>query len=1241
MLRYVLVFVIGLAVVPAGAPAQEAPTGKEWENHELVGLNRERPHATLMPCADAAQALRTPRKESPYCRLLNGDWAFRWAPNPEGRPTGFQAPGYDVSGWKTIDVPSNWEMRGYGTPIYTNIRYPFAVQWPRVTAEPPRHFTAYDERNPVGAYRRNFSVPGDWAGRPVYLCFDGVSSFFYLWINGRYVGFSKDSRTPAEFNVTPYLQAGANTLAVEVYRWCDGSYLEDQDFWRLSGIFRDVYLWAPPAVHMRDFEVQTLLDDACRDARLVVQGELQRAPGAPAGAVKVLARLLDDRGAAVGEVAGAPQAPAGAETFRLELPVTAPRLWSAEQPNRYTLVLTLQDAAGATLEALAERIGFRRVELKDGNLLVNGKRIMVKGVNRHEHDPEQGQHVSREGMLNDIRLMKQGNINTVRTAHYPNVPEWYDLCDEYGLYVIDEANVESHGMGYGKESLAHVPSWAAAHLDRTIRMVERDKNHPCIIVWSLGNEAGNGVNFEKTYDWIKQRDASRPVQYERAGHARNTDIFCPMYMSIGEMLSYASKPQTRPLIQCEYMHAMGNSEGNFADYWDAFNKTPYLQGGCIWDWVNQGIRRPVPQTYAVADRSPGKLTGKVRGRRVEGQGVQGTVEFPDAPALNLTTALTIEAVIQGRCEGAFAPIVSKGDHQYELRLDNKGLVFVLWTGAWSDLSAGVAAGFADKPVGVAATFDGQAMRLFVNGQQVAEKPLATPLQPSAFPVNIGRNSEERDRVSSLVVQTVRIWNRALPPAALAQAARERDGLVLDVDLRELRQEPRSAGAPEWYWAYGGDFGDQPNDDNFCCNGLIQADRTPQPHYWEVKKCYQNVAVTPVAPAEGRVRIENRYCFTALDAFEATWKLEENGIGLQQGTLGRLAIAPGAAQDVTVPLKVVRPKPGAEYFLTLTFALPAGTPWAPQGHVVAWEQVPVPLTVPPAVAPAVDTLPALKVTEDAAGWRFTARDVVVRIGKASGALEGWSVKGRELLAGPLTPNYWRAPTDNDRGNGFGGRHGVWRAAGAQRKVTQATLADANPRAARVTVAYTLPAGESRGEIAYTVYGDGRIAIEHALLPAGKLPDVPRVGLQLEVVADLAQARWFGRGPHENYWDRKSGAAVGLYEAPADSLWYGYTEPSETGQRTDVRWVSFTDKRGLGFRAVGEPVLEFSAWPFKQAELESRKHPYEIQPSGALTVNLDFRQMGVGGDDSWGAQVHSQYRLPANREYRHRLVLEPVL
>ena len=565
-----------------------------WADETRLHEGTEPPAATMVVFGDLTSASKRTREHSPFVASLNGTWNFRQVSHPLKQPAvgEFWRSDFDDTAWGTIPVPANVELEGHGIPIYTNIQYPWKANTPPDIA---------GDYNPVSSYRRTFTVPAGWAGREVFLTFDGVESFFTVWLNGEKLGFSKDSRTPATFLLTPRLKAGENVLAVEVIRWCDGSYLEDQDFWRLSGIFRDVYLWSTPSVHLRDFEVGTTPVRGTDRWSFTLKGELRNysARAAEAG-VKVSLRDPAGREVASGEVVRGPLAGGATRAVEIAREVAAPQLWSAEIPALYTLTIETTDAAGRTTEVIPWRVGFRTAEVRDGHFLVNGMPVLMRGVNRHEHDPDLGHVMTREMMIRDIVLMKQNNINAVRTCHYPNVPEWYDLCDEYGLYLIDEANIESHGMGYDEDTLARVDSWGPAHLDRTVRMVERDKNHASIVTWSLGNEAGFGDNFRKTYAWVKQRDPSRPVQYENPQNAETSDIVCPMYPSPESVERYADLPREKPLIMCEYSHAMGNSNGDIWAYWrPIYAGARHLQGGFIWDWVDQGLRTPVPASRTI------------------------------------------------------------------------------------------------------------------------------------------------------------------------------------------------------------------------------------------------------------------------------------------------------------------------------------------------------------------------------------------------------------------------------------------------------------------------------------------------------------------------------------------------------------------------------------------------------------------------------------------------------------------
>ena len=570
-----------LVIIPAAA--QQRP---EWQSQYAVGLNKLNPHAYVWPYATAADVQKGAYEESPYYMSLNGKWKFHWVKNPDTRPKDFYKPSFYTGGWADINVPGNWERQGYGTAIYVNETYEFDDKMFNFKKNPP---LVPSEENEVGSYRRTFTIPAGWEGRRVILCCEGVISFYYVWVNGEFLGYNQDSKTPAEWDITDKLKKGENTIALEVYRWSAGAYLECQDMWRLSGIERDVYLYSTPKQYISDYKVTSILEkNTYKDGVFELDVTVE---GAAAGIATVAYELQNEAGKTVlnGSQPVKSRGLSNLITFD-EKRIPDVEKWSAEHPNLYTLILELKDANGKVTEVTGTKVGFRTSEIKDGRFCINGVPVLVKGVNRHEHS-QLGRTVSKELMEEDIKLMKQHNINTVRNSHYPAHPYWYQLCDRYGLYMIDEANIESHGMGYGPASLAKDSTWLTAHMDRTHRMYERSKNHPAIVIWSLGNEAGNGINFERTYDWLKSVEKNRPVQYERAEENYNTDIYCRMYRSVDVIKEYvARKDIYRPFILCEYLHAMGNSCGGMKEYWDVFENEPMAQGGCIWDWVDQSFR---------------------------------------------------------------------------------------------------------------------------------------------------------------------------------------------------------------------------------------------------------------------------------------------------------------------------------------------------------------------------------------------------------------------------------------------------------------------------------------------------------------------------------------------------------------------------------------------------------------------------------------------------------------------------
>jgi beta-galactosidase len=1239
------------AVLLSGAlNAPSAQPLQDWENPRLTGVNHEKPHASMVICPDATTAWKiqfvhnSERVKSPFYRSLNGQWKYHYSSNQLARVPDFWRPEFNDRPWTTIPVPSNVEKHGYGIPIYVNIPYPWRKPWTPPFVPPD------DPNNTVNSYRRTFTVPRDWAGRRVLLTFDGVNSFFYLWVNGQKVGLGKDARTPVEFDITKSLKPGENLLAVENFRWCDGSYLEDQDFWRMSGIFRDVYLWSPPNVHIRDFEVKTDLDAQYRDAELKVTLKITNS-SANARALSLDPVLFDPDGREVRVFDGSQKtfAEPGKETDALlYAKLSVPLKWTAETPHLYRLLVALKDNMGKTLEVIPVNVGFRKVEIKDGNVLVNGQRILVKGVNRHEVDPDRGQAVTVEGMVKDILVMKQHNINTDRTCHYPNQPAWYDLCDRYGLYLIDEANIESHGMGYGRESLAKDPTWLDAHMDRTVRMVERDKNHPSVIIWSLGNEAGNGTNFYATYDWIKQRDTSRPVHYERAGLERNTDIYCPMYASPKHLSDYAAKTQTRPLIQCEYSHAMGNSSGNMWLYWDQIYSKPHLQGGCIWDWVDQAQREPVPPRVTVTDRGRNALVCNL-GKAAKVDGVYaGTVTVPDAPQLNLTGPLTLEVEIKPSAARGHSTFISKGDTQWALQVGARNeLEFFVYdadgSARWVTLTAPLPANWEAQWHRVAGVFDGKALQLFADGKLLGEKAFAGKARSTAFPVMIGSNAEHHERRVAGVIREARIYNRALSATELADEKRGNDAaLVLWLDLTQAKETKPTVGR-DYYWAFGGDYGPPgtPSDQNFVCNGLVTPDRNPHPGLIEVAHIYQYAHCKPLDLAARTVEVKNWFDFVNLKDIATThWRLTGDGRELQKGELPTPDLAPRATATVTIPAKAFTPEPGVEYFLELSFRLKQDASWAKKGHELAWDQFKLPdATLIPTAALAA--MPDLKTTQTDAQLAVAGKDFVATFDKKAGTLASLKFKGTELIQSSLRPDFWRAPTDNDRGRNMAGSQGVWRRAHEGAEVTGFNVDAAAANRVVVKVAHTLPKVSATWETTYAVLGSGDVLVDASFKPATdkKLPKIPRLGMQMVMPAGFERITWLGPGPQETYCDRED-ARVGLYRGTVrEQFFWDYVEPGESGNKVDVRWVALTNKKGVGLLAVGLPLLSVNATHHTTDDLQSAEHPFELPERDFIVLNLDFRQQGVGGDDSWGAWPHDEFMIPC-QEYSYRFRLHPL-
>ena len=1024
-----------------GLLAQPTP----WQDPEITQINRLPTRATTDNLMQDDLS-------------LNGEWKFSWYSKPGNEPSDFHEKPFGQLDWETIPVPSNWELEGYGTAIYTNVQYPF------LPVNPP--YPPADD-NPLGLYAREFSVPDHFTGKKLIIHFGGVSSAFYVWLNGEFVGYSEDSRLPAEFDLTPYVNFNdPNTLSVKVYRWSDGSYLEDQDHWRLSGIHREVYIEAVPKTYIRDIQVRTVFDESYEHAELQIRPEI-KTNNKNLDGWSFESRLMDGdvlvntMELEVDEIINERYPARGNVPFALmKSTVTNPKKWTAETPNLYSLMLILKNQKGETIERRITKIGFRQIEIsEEGEFLVNGKSVLLYGVNRHDHHRYFGKAVTKESMEKDVLLMKQFNFNAVRTSHYPNDPYFYDLCDKYGLYVIDEANIETHGIG---SVLSNDPSWITPHLERAIRMVERDKNHPSIVMWSLGNEAGYGPNHAAMAGWIREMDSTRPVHYEGAQSITGyedtrsvaidpkwVDVRSRMYQSITQMVKMANQEEDgRPVVWCEYAHSMGNSTGNLDEFWEAIRREKRLIGGFIWDWMDQAL----------------------------------------------------------------------------IKTDEEG---------------------------------------------------------------------------------------------------------------------------NEYYAYGGDFGEKIHDGNFNLNGIINADQTPKPATWEAKKIFQPIEVIPVTnprdPKPHVYDIKNWHHFIDLSRYVANYAITEEGDTIARGEVKLPDVEPGEQQRLSFSLPGIKFKNGLDYYLNFSFRTKNYEPGLSKGHEVAWEQFKIdnPKSIEKEISDKM--LRPLTVERTDTTLIINGMNFLVGFNTTSGWMQSLSYNDLDMLESELKPNFWRALTDNDeRGHRIQDRYAPWKDAVSSAQLQRFEVLMKENQKVILLTQHELTAIESRVSLQYTINGKGEIKVDFELIPAEILPELPRVGMQVAIPKKLDQWRWFGRGPHENYSDRKKSAAYGAYAINIIKDFFHYIKPQESNNRTGIKWANFTNMNGVGLKieSSGEP-LSMSAWPYTQQELNDKDHAHELVESDFITVNIDHKQMGVGGDDSWTifSRPHGPYRLDPVY-YTYSYVISPV-
>ena len=1006
------------------------------ENPEVIEINKLPARATFFAFENESLANENDLSKSKNHLSLNGTWKFNWVKSPELRPKNFYKNDYSTENWKNIKVPANWEVEGYGVPIYTNVIYPFAPKNPNPPDIP-------DGYNPVGSYKRTFTLPANFSGKDIVVHFGAVKSAFYIWVNGKKVGYSQGSKLPAEFNLTKYVQKGTNTIAIEVYRWSDGSYLEDQDFWRFSGIERDVYLYAKPKTYIEDFTVKAGLTNNYTDGDFKLDVSLKNALNSTKKS-SVSIKIVKNGKTFYQSEKEIEINQNNSKTVTFSTKINQVLSWTAETPNLYQLHITHKNNKGNVKEAIVRKIGFRTSEVKNGRYLLNGKAILFKGVNRHETNTITGHVVSKEDMLRDVQIFKEYNINAVRTSHYPNDPYWYELCDIYGIYVIDEANIESHGMGYNlTKTLANNPTWLNAHLSRTQRMIARDKNHPSILIWSLGNEAGNGYNMYNTYLLAKKMDRTRPTQYERAGLKWNTDLHVPMYASPGYVEKYAKDDtKIRSLIQCEYAHAMGNSMGGFKEYWDLYEKYEKLQGGFIWDYVDQGLK-------------------------------------------------TIK-----------------------------------------------------------------------NGKEI--------------------------------------------------------------------------------YAYGGDFGpkDVPSDNNFLNNGLVQPDRKPNPHIFEVKHIQQNIKFYKNDLSKGLINIKNWYFYRDLSNYKFSWNIIADGKIVENGVLSNIAILPQETKAFTVPFKT-KFKKNTEYFLNIKATLKTNEPLLSKGHEVAYEQFQ--LTNKEIKKPKKASR-KLTYTSNEKEIIVEGRNFKITFDNEKGLLTSYSYKRKKLIEQAAEVNFWRAPNDNDYGARTQNKYREWKDATANTNIIS-SIDQKDKTSMIITFKRAVFNGDATYTQTYTIDGNGTLKITNAFNAIkGKHPNMFKFGNELVLPETYKTVEWYGKGPFESYVDRQHAAKVGLYKQTINEQYFPYIRPQLTGNKIDVRWVKLQQKNGVGIQVIGEKFLHISALHFSKEDLDSgikktQMHARELTSRKEVYLNIDGFGSGLGSINSWGTLPLEKYRLPY-KSYTYSYWIVPI-
>jgi beta-galactosidase len=1203
------------------------------ENINLFEENQEAGHTPAVPYLSLIDALNDIQKGAQMVSL-NGQWKFAYYEKPEDAPANFYKENYNDGKWKQIKVPGNWEMQGFGDPLFRNVSLSFRPNPPFV----PREY------NPTGLYRHTFTLPSQWKGKQVFLRIEKCASASFVWINGKEVGFNQGAHEPAEYNITSYLKPGKNTIAVRAYKFSAGYYLEDQDYWRLAGIFGDVWLYASPDIRLFDWHAVTNLDKEYVNAQLNLDIDLMNYTSVQKEGYTVKATVYDDTQSIVqtmqsGKLNVTPQSQ---QTVQLTTTMQKPALWTAETPNLYTVVFELVNDRGTVEEVIKGRIGVKQTELRNRALYLNGQPVKLHGINSHMQHPDLGHAMDEATIRRDFELLKQFNMNCIRTSHYPPHKRYLELADEYGIYIIDETGDEAHATEY----LSRDEKWIPMYEDRVRKMVLRDRNHPSILFWSAGNESGEGTNICAVIAEGKRLDPTRLWMY--GGNADKhicEDIVGPRYPTPFRLeTDFALEPEetdARPSFMDEYISVAGNGGGGFDEYWELIHAYPRLIGGAIWDYISPGITERIlelndasPNTVPAHIMGKARLTKGYRGKGIDLNGHDQWVEVYRNRSVEIENdQLTLAMwVFPRELNYSSGTLITKGAYQYGLKQAGKdSLEFYLYTNSLNRLQAQLPVDWLHQWHHIGAVYDGNEMSLYIDFKPVANQKVTGNITNFPFPVNIGRNSEThdsetRDYLADAIIDEACIFNRAIPVSRLENPSGElKKEAALWLDFEEVTDHGT-------FFSYGV---------SSRVYGSLWPDRTPQPEMWQIKKSGQPVTFKLMDAATGLVEIRNHYSFTSLDDFNAEWQLQANGKSIQQGKI-TLSTLPLHNEQLLIPYNRFDSQPGVDYHLLISISQKNNTLWADAGHEVAWEQF---LIQSNPALPEKKPEAKLRIEDSEAILTVLGPDFSYSFDKKTGLLASLKHMNKELIRRGGQMNVWRAPLANEMDQwGFNGSHGAnrrdgygrfvstdWYTVGIDRLSFQCVSFNHYQTGEQVTVEVRDLARTRTGRgvgfenrYVYTIYSDGEIHIDHQLTPAGRMPAwIPRAGMEWILDKNLNQVEWFGRGPQENYPDRKTGYKTGIYTSLVSDMFEPYILPEDYGLRTENRWVELTDNEGVGLRFSGNAWFNFNAYPYTTENLTKATYPYQLKASDdGITFNFDYATSGVG---CTAISVLNQYRV----------------